>query len=134
MNMGKFFVKFRVQVLVIISIGGLWLGMGIKNLKVDTNPDNYFPESSRVRVANAKIGEAFGGSTQMSILIEGDIFDPEILKNIEMLTDHIKTKHDIVTKSYSIADVIKKMHSGFNAGDPTFEVIPNEKDLLLSYQ
>ena len=133
MNMGKFFVKFRIQVLVIISIGGLWLGMGIKNLKVDTNPDNYFPESSRVRVANAKIGEAFGGSTQMSILIEGDIFDPEILKNIEMLTDHIKTKHDIVTKSYSIADVIKKMHSGFNAGDPTFEVIPNEKDLIYQY-
>ncbi len=69
----------------------------------------------------------------MSILIEGDIFDPEILKNIEMLTDHIKTKHDIVTKSYSIADVIKKMHSGFNAGDPTFEVIPNEKDLIYQY-
>ena len=133
MNMGKFFVKFRVPVLVMISIGGFWLGMGIKNLKVDTNPDNYFPESSRVRVANTKIGKAFGGSTQMSILIEGDIFEPKNLKNIEMLTDHIKTKHDIVTKSYSIVDVIKKMHSGFNAGDPDFEVIPDEKDLIYQY-
>ena len=133
LNMGKFFIKFRVQVLILVSLGGLWLGMGIKNLKVDTNPDNYFPEASRVRVANTKIGKAFGGSTQMSILIEGDIFDPAILKNIEMLTNHIKDKHDIVTKSYSIADVIKKMHSGFNDGDPDFEYIPEEKDLISQY-
>ena len=133
LNMGKFFIKFKAQVLIIISIGGLWLGMGIKNLKVDTNPDNYFPESSRVRVANTKIGKAFGGSTQMSILIEGDVFNPSILKNIEMLTNHIKDKHDIVTKSYSIADVIKKMHSGFNDGDPDFEYIPEEKDLIYQY-
>ena len=66
--------------------------MGIKDLKVDTNPDSYFPPDSRVRIANKKISKAFGGSTQLSILVEGDIFDPKILKNIEQLTDHIKNK------------------------------------------
>ena len=133
LGMGKFFIKFRVQVLVILTIGGFWLSMGIKDLKVDTNPDNYFPESSRVRIANTKIAKAFGGSTQMSILIEGDIFDPDVLKNIETLTNHIKEKHDIVTKSYSIADVIKKMHSGFNNGDPALEIIPDDADLISQY-
>ena len=37
----------------------------------------------------------------MNILIEGDIFEPRILKNIEKLTSHIKKRHDIVTKTYS---------------------------------
>ena len=69
----------------------------------------------------------------MNILVEGDIFDPEILKNIEILTDHIKNRHDIVTKSYSIVDVIKKMHSGFNGGDTLMEIIPDDVDLIHQY-
>ena len=84
-------------------------------------------------IANKKISKAFGGSTQLSILVEGDIFDPATLKNIELLTNHVKNKYSIVTKSYSIVDVIKKMHSGFNNGDPNLEVIPENKDLISQY-
>ena len=132
-SMGKFFTKYNIQVLSILTFGGLWLGMGIKDLKVDTNPDSYFPPESRVRIANKKISKAFGGSTQLSILVEGDIFEPKILNNIELLTEHVKSKYSIVTKSYSIVDVIKKMHSGFNGGDPSLEVIPEDRDLISQY-
>jgi len=112
---------------------GTWLSLGLFQLKVDTNPDHYFPEKSKIRIANAEISEAFGGSTQMNILVEGDIFDPKILSNIELLTDHIKETHEIVTKSYSIVDVIKKMHSGFNDGDPKFDIIPDDPELIAQY-
>ena len=133
MGMGKLFTKFRVPVLLTVSIVGIWLAMGIQHLKVDTNPDLYLPQSSILRIANTKISEAFGGSTQMNILVEGDIFDPDVLRNIELLTDHIKDEHSIVTKSYSIADVIKKMHSGFNGGDPSMEIIPDDPELIHQY-
>ena len=133
MGMGKLFTKFRVPVLLTVSIVGIWLAMGIQHLKVDTNPDLYLPKSSILRIANTKISEAFGGSTQMNILVEGDIFDPDVLRNIELLTDHIKDEHSIVTKSYSIADVIKKMHSGFNGGDPSMEIIPDDPELIHQY-
>ena len=132
-KMGKLFTRYRSIVLILLSIVGIYLAMGIKYLKVDTNPDHYFPKSSTLRIANAKISNAFGGSTQMNILVEGDIFDPKILKNIEILTDHIKNRHDIVTKSYSIVDVIKKMHSGFNGGDTLMEIIPDDVDLIHQY-
>jgi len=69
----------------------------------------------------------------MNILVEGDIFDPNTLRNIEMLTDHIKEQHEIVTKSYSIVDVIKKMNAGFNGGNPEFEVIPDDPELIAQY-
>ena len=45
----------------------------------------------------------------------------------------MKNKYNIVTKSYSIVDVIKKMHSGFNGGDPNLEVIPEDRDLISQY-
>ena len=133
LGMGNLFIQFRVLVLVVLLFGGIWLSMGIKQLKVDINPDNYFPESSRLRIANTKIGEAFGGSTQMNILVEGDIFNPEVLKNIDILTKHIKDRHDIVTKTFSIVDVIKKMNSGFNGGDPSLEIIPDDRELISQY-
>ena len=132
-NMGKVFTRYRSLVLILLSIVGIWLAMGIQYLKVDTNPDHYFPKSSTLRIANTKISNAFGGSTQMNILVQGEIFDPKVLKNIEILTDHIKDRHEIITKSYSIVDVIKKMHSGFNGGDPTMELIPDDIDLIRQY-
>ena len=88
-GMGRIFTRYRVPVLVFLLAVGVWLSMGINHLKVDTNPDHYFPKNSRLRIANTEIGEAFGGSTQMNILVEGDIFDPQVLRNIEMLTDHV---------------------------------------------
>jgi len=130
---GRVFTRFRIPVLIFLLSGGIWLSMGINELKVDTNPDHYFPSDSRLRVANTKISDAFGGSTQMQILVEGDIFSPETLHNIEKLTDHIKTRHKIVTKSYSIVDVIKKMHAGFNGNNPAYEVIPDDRDLISQY-
>jgi len=130
---GKVFTRFRIPVLALLLSGGIWLSMGINELKVDTNPDHYFPPDSRLRVANTKISDAFGGSTQMQILVEGDIFDSETLHNIEKLTDHIKKRHKIVTKSYSIVDVIKKMHAGFNGNNPAFEAIPDDRDLISQY-
>ena len=132
-GMGKFFIKYKTSVLTSLAIISIWLTLGIKDLKVDSNPDHYFPKSSTLRIANTKISDAFGGSTQMNILVEGDIFDPSILRNIEKLTDHIKKRHDIVTKSYSISDVIKKMHSSFNGGEKSLEIIPDDRDLIHQY-
>ncbi len=131
--LGRAFTRFKVPILTLLGIIGFWLSLGINDLKVDTNPDHYFPPNSRLRIANTKISEAFGGSTQIHILVEGDIYNPKTLQNIEMLTDHIKTTHDIVTKSFSIVDVIKNMNSGFHGGDPKFETIPDDRDLIVQY-
>ena len=132
-KMGRTFTLYRLYVLVFLFSFGIWMSLGLSKLKIDTNPDHYFSEKSRLRIANTKISEAFGGSTQMNILIEGDVFNPKVLRNIEKLTSHIKNRHDIVTKSYSIVDIIKKMNSSFNGGDPKYEIIPDDPELISQY-
>ena len=132
-NMGRTFTSYRIYVLVFLFSFSIWMSLGLNKLKIDTNPDHYFSEKSRLRIANTKISKAFGGSTQMNILIEGDVFNPKVLKNIEKLTSHIKNRHDIVTKSYSIVDIIKKMNSSFNGGDPKYEIIPDDPELISQY-
>ena len=106
---------------------------GIRDITIDTVPDNYFPEDSKIRKSSAVISEVFGGSTQLNILIEGDIYDPLSLEHIDKLMSHIKEKNSIVSSTYSISDVIKKMHYSFNNGNSDSLKIPSSRELIEQY-
>jgi predicted RND superfamily exporter protein len=132
-NWGKFFVKNNKSFLILLFSGMFLFSFGIRDITIDTVPDNYFPEDSKIRRASAVINEVFGGSTQLNILIEGDIYDPISLKHIDELMAHIKEKNDVVSSTYSIADVIKKMHFSFNNGNADSLKIPFSRELIEQY-
>jgi len=128
----NFFMKFRISFLVAVVVLVFVIGLGIPRIIVDTDPDHYYDEGSEIRVNNAAITEIFGGSTTLSIRINADIKDPEVLRKIERMADHMET-HASVSRTISIADQIKKMHSAFNGGDPEYEIIPDDRNLIAQY-
>ena len=132
-NWGKFFIKNRVSFLTILFSGIFIFSIGIKDITVDTVPDNYFPEDSKIRKSSKVISKTFGGATQLNILIEGDIYDPMSLKHIDKLMNHIKSKNSSVSLTYSIADVIKKMHYSFHNGEKDSLKIPTNRQLIEQY-
>ncbi len=132
-NWGKFFIKNRVSFLTILFSGIFIFSIGIKDITVDTVPDNYFPEDSKIRKSSKVISKTFGGATQLNILIEGDIYDPISLKHIDKLMNHIKSKNSSVSLTYSIADVIKKMHYSFHNGEKDSLKIPTNRELIEQY-
>ena len=132
-NWSKFFIKNRVSFLTILFSGIFIFSIGIKDITVDTVPDNYFPEDSKIRKSSKVISKTFGGATQLNILIEGDIYDPISLKHIDKLMNHIKSKNSSVSLTYSIADVIKKMHYSFHNGEKDSLKIPTNRALIEQY-
>ena len=132
-NWGKFFVRNRVPFLSILFAGMFLFSFGIRDITIDTVPDNFFPEDSKIRKSSAIINKNFGGSTQLNILIEGDIYDPLSLEHIDRLMSHIKEKNEAVSSTYSIADVIKKMHYSFNNGNIDSLKIPSNRELIEQY-
>ena len=132
-NWGNFFVKNRVSFLTILFSAIFIFSIGIRDITVDTVPDNYFPEDSKIRKSSKVISETFGGATQLNILIEGDIYDPISLKHIDKLMDHIRSKNSSVSLTYSIADVIKKMHFSFHNGEKDSLKIPANRQLIEQY-
>ncbi|OUW78481.1 MAG: hypothetical protein CBD77_04320 [bacterium TMED217] len=132
-NWGKFFVRNRVPFLSILFVGMFLFSFGIRDITIDTVPDNFFPEDSKIRKSSAVINKTFGGSTQLNILIEGDIYDPLSLEHIDRLMSHIKEKNEAVSSTYSIADVIKKMHYSFNNGNIDSLKIPSSRELIEQY-
>jgi len=132
-NWGNFFVKNRVSFLTILFSAIFVFSIGIRDITVDTVPDNYFPEDSKIRKSSKVISKTFGGATQLNILIEGDIYDPISLKHIDNLMNHIKSKNSSVSLTYSIADVIKKMHFSFHNGEKDSLKIPANRQLIEQY-
>jgi len=132
-NWGIFFVRNRVPFLSVLFIGMFLFSFGIRDITIDTVPDNFFPEDSKIRKASAVINKTFGGSTQLNILVEGDIYDPSSLEHIDRLMSHIKDKNKAVSSTYSIADVIKKMHYSFNNGNIDSLRIPSSRELIEQY-
>ena len=132
-NWGSFFVKNRASFLTILFSAIFIFSIGIRDITVDTVPDNYFPEDSKIRKSSKVISKTFGGATQLNILIEGDIYDPISLKHIDKLMNHIKSKNSSVSLTYSIADVIKKMHFSFHNGEKDSLKIPANRQLIEQY-
>ncbi|MCU0841522.1 MAG: hypothetical protein MUC79_07360, partial [Thiobacillaceae bacterium] len=75
---------------------------------IDTNQENFFPRKHPVRRASEIINTKFGGSQTVSVMISGDILDPNVMKSIDDLTEYLRQK-DGVGNVFSISDVVREM-------------------------
>ncbi len=108
-------------------------GTGLIFLKVDTNIENFFPKHHAVRQGAKVINDNFGGSQNLSVLVEGDIKDPALLKRMEKYEESIKT-HEGVGNIFSITDVVKEMSKAINdKGDSLYNKIPGTRNAVAQY-
>lgn len=129
---GRFFIRRRQPFLLLMVLVVFAVGTGIQRVVVDTDPDHYYAPDNPVRINNAAITEMFGGATQISIRVEGDIKDPATLRKIDRVAGHLE-QHPLVSRTVSVVDQIKKMHRAFHGDRPEFEVIPDSRELIAQY-
>ncbi|MBI5136758.1 MAG: MMPL family transporter [Nitrospirae bacterium] len=95
----------------------------------------FFPET-QLRVDEAAINQAFGGTTTFYVLLEGkepgDLKDPAVLKAMEALQRKFESVPG-VGKTESFVDYIKKMNKSFHADDPAFDAVPDERDQVADF-
>ncbi|MEZ5000192.1 MAG: MMPL family transporter [Bacteroidales bacterium] len=100
-------IKYPVRVLVISAILTIVCASGIFLIRVDSNQENFFPHKHPVRVASELISREFGGSQNISVMVRGDIKDPELLNKLdswETRTGEIEGVGNV----FSIAQVVKR--------------------------
>jgi len=129
---GNFFIRHHKVFLIVSLIVIVLIGLGIPRVVVDTNPMHYYKESSEIRRSNAIIDEYFGGSTQLSIKVEGDIKDPAVLRQMERLCDYLE-REPTVTRTVSIVDYIKKMNRAFNGDSAQYFTLPETREAVAQY-
>ena len=121
-NPGKILITSAILTLVISS--------GIFLLRINTNQETYFPKRHPIRQASQIINTKFGGSQTISVMIEGDIKSPVVMKGIDKLTNQIETQKG-VGQIFSISQVVREMSKAiFTNTEAGYDKIPESGEAI----
>jgi len=132
MVMGNFVYHHKKVVIAGFVILMILAATGIPAVELDSNPLNYYGPESSVRIVNTIIDEHFGGSTTMSVVVEGDIKSPAVLRQIDEIQSYLD-QVDGVGYTLAITDFIKLMNQSMHEGDPAYYKIPDSRELVSQY-
>ncbi|NCG20585.1 MAG: MMPL family transporter [Rhodobacterales bacterium] len=105
---------------------------GIVFLEVDTNPVNYYESTAPVAQISMKINRHFGGSTELAVMVEGDIQDPEVLRGIDALETELKSLPQ-VGYTTSIAGIVRTMNQAVMGGGKDENKLPDSREAVAQY-
>lgn len=92
------------------------LGLGAKDIKVVSDPTQWFQRGSEVRDSYDSIGRRLSGISPVNVVIEsssgGSVVEPEPLMAVDGLTDYLESIA-FVGKATSVRDPLRQIHGGF---------------------
>ena len=110
--------------------------LGASRIVVNNNMVAWFKPSSEIRIADAVINRALGGTSLGYVVATADrpeaIKEPETLRYIEGLQRHLE-KLPVVGKTVSVADYVKRINQVLHDNNPKFYAVPNTADTIAQY-
>ncbi len=109
---------------------------GITKTTVNDNPSRWFHKGHPIRVAERVLNRHFGG-TYMAYLVlegteEGAMKDPLVLNYVDRLQKRL-VGLDVVGKTTSITDVVKKVSYEINGEKEAFFRVPDTRKKIAQY-
>jgi hydrophobe/amphiphile efflux-3 (HAE3) family protein len=116
------------RILLVSGIVTLILSSGMIFLRINTNVETYFPMKHPARQASELINTKFGGSQTISVMIEGDIKNPEVMNGIDNLSTMMEHEKG-VGNVFSISQVVREMSKAiFTNTEEGYDRIPDTKE------
>ncbi|HHL40984.1 MAG TPA: RND transporter [Deltaproteobacteria bacterium] len=126
--MGRFATRRAKTVLAACAVLFAVSLYGISKTVVNDNPVKWFHEGHPIRVADRLLNSHFGGTYMAYLVLDGGgdgVFkDPEALRYIERLQKALE-EVEVVGKTTSVADVLKKMNFELRDEEPGADVLPS---------
>ena len=123
----------------VVVFGAVLLVMaifGITTLTVNDNPVKWFKKTHPIRVADMALNDLIGGTYISYLVLEGqgeeDMKRPDVMGYIEGLQEHLESL-ELVGKSTSVADVVKRTNYVLHDEDSRYDVLPDTKDAIGQY-
>ncbi|MEI6876689.1 MAG: MMPL family transporter, partial [Spirochaetota bacterium] len=132
-KLGGLVAKHPKAIVIASLVIVLAAATGIPRIVPNTSTLAYFKPDSAVRRGADAVEKAFGGSTALRMVVEGDLQDPKLLAALLRYQEEIRTIQG-VGPTQSLASVVRSLHETLTgeAGLPTTrELVAQE---LLVYQ
>ena len=123
--------------IILALFGSLFLSCayGMSLLRIDTNMTELTREGNPMRVAYDVVDENMAGAQSMVIMVDSHqadgLLEPEVMRAIDQLQSRIETKYaDQVTRSYSLANIVKDTFEKMNDDEASFYRIPETQQMI----
>ncbi len=128
------FISRRPKAIVIAAFSSaVVLSAGVFFIRVDSDPNRYFPEDSPVVKAAELISENMGGAQSVSVVVSGDIKDPRIMNKIDRLERELGEFPEVGNTS-SVARIVRMMSRAINDEDEEwYDAIPDTRNAVAQY-
>lgn len=121
-------VLTRPKTVVGVSIFLILMGLaGIPQISRRVDIIEYFQPQAGIRQAEAFLEEKFGGSGLVQILVEGDIQDPAVLREMEKLEAFLLAQEDI-HQTQSVVSLLKELNEAMGEG----RGLPDSRDKVVN--
>ena len=135
-SVASFVIRFRNPILVVSAALFVLSAWGITKLSVDSNFLLEFSEDIPVRRTTQFVDDHMSGNYSIVYVFDSGeddgIKDPAVLREIERVQKEAE-KHPLVTKTYSVVDMMKDINQSFHNGDPDYYTIPESPELVAQY-
>ncbi len=114
----RFIIKFRILIIVLTAILSLIFLFALRKIKVNPDMFSYLPRDDEAVRLLDYIGEEYGGNSLGIVVLQAeDVFNEQVIKDIDILTREFRNIDGIsyVTSLTSVLD-IKKTEEGFEIG------------------
>ncbi len=134
--LARFNQAHKVHILVATSALIALSLMGVFQLKVETTLIEYLKEKNPLVKAVRHIEDHLTGTSTLDVVFSfddpGQAKDPANLTQVEALQAYLESK-PIVTDSFSLVDILKRMNQVFRGGDPAFDRLPETREEIAQY-
>jgi len=126
-RLGGFVLKSE-KLIVLSSIVLIVLGgFGLPKIERKVNMVDYFKPESNVRMTEEIMQKKFGGSLPVQILVDGDLQNPFVLKEMRLFEKYVQSISD-VHNPQSIADLIAEMNDVMTND----KIVPDSKEKVTN--
>lgn len=110
--------------------------VSMERIVVDNSSKNFFASWLDIQHDDDFLNRQTGGTNSLYIMVQGKdadaMKDPRVLEAIEQ-TQRFAEAQPYVGKTLSIVDFLKRMNRAMNGDDPTFDRLPDSRDLVSQY-
>lgn len=108
---------------------------GTSLVRIDSNISELTREGSEMRVAYAVVDEHMAGAQSMEIMIDTGVSDgllnPSMLHAVDALQTRIESEYaDQISRTWSLADIVKDTSQIMNNNDPAFYRVPDSEAMI----
>jgi len=141
--LSRWAIDYPRRLLGAVILVTICFGYGSTLITLESNLVNYFSASSPVKRGTQVIEDVFGGSMQISVVVDtgapDGMKDPAFIEELIHIQDYLNS-WDTINHATSMADVVRELNQALWDGDPDYYVVPETREgiaqqlLLFSMQ